>query len=90
MAQLLPLPGYALVRLAQGKYQHIAAQTKVYETASSGTVVTLDPMDYQAYKDVLGARVYWQELNAVSPISFAGEEFAFVKLTELMGYAQPN
>jgi hypothetical protein len=90
MAQLLPLSGYALVLLSQGKYEHIAAQTKVYETASTGDVVKLNTIDLDVYGDLLGCRVFWQELSAVSPIHFEGKDFAFVKLTEIMGYAQPN
>lgn len=87
---LYTLPGYALVKLSgTGKYKNIAATQKVYEAASSGTllkVVPFVPAEGARYKVALGKTVYWEELNAKPPIDYQGGLFCYVKLTDLMGF----
>jgi hypothetical protein len=97
---LYTLPGYALVKLsATGKYKNIAATQKVYEAASSGTLLKFVPAGDAFYEFVpagdafyeiaLGKTVYWEELNAKPPIDYQGGLFCYVKLTDLMGFEEP-
>lgn len=91
MARLLPLPGYALVKLGQGKYRNVAAPTKVYESASSGELIGFFPLEEEEvysdeYKDAIGCTVYWQELNATAPVTTTDGDYSYVKLTDLQGY----
>ena len=85
-------PGYALVKLDRGKYRNVVAQVKVYESPTSGTLIELPPFDEEdeqylrLYSHTIGKTVYWQELNAVSPLTIDNEQFAYVKLSDLMGY----
>ncbi len=79
------------MKLGQGKYQHIAAQAKVYEAASNGKLLdfaTLEEQEryYQSYKVAMGKTVYWQELNAVAPITMDDGDYAYVRLHDLQGY----
>jgi hypothetical protein len=89
---LHPFPGYALVKLNRSKYHNVVAQVKVYEAPTEGKLLALPPFDEEdeqylrIYKTALGKVVYWQELNAVSPITVGDDQFAYVKLQDLMGY----
>lgn len=89
---LYTLPGYALVKLASSKYKHVEAPTKIYEAASTGTLIDINarttehtPRELSDYRKCIGTTVYWDELNAKSPIIHNNENYAYVKVQDLMG-----
>lgn len=82
---LHPLPGFALIELSAGKYQHVAAATKVYESKTSGKVISISSTTTE-YAGIVGRPVFWDEFKTMAPITRDDKEFTFVKLEDLQGY----
>lgn len=92
MANLHPLPGYALVRLGS-KYKNITAPSKSYDGATNGILVEyfaagLGGIDKEDYLEALGRQVFWEEQVTGTRVTVDGETYVMPRVTELRGYEE--
>ena len=77
---LYPTKGRVLVLLGS-KYRNITAETKVYESATSGEIVKIAPEDNHKY--AVGHKVYWSEMMASNPIIYKDQILVVVKVEHI-------
>ena len=88
---LYPMPGYALMKLA-GKYKNVSAETKSYEGATSGVLISVslhtsdDPDIAKKWQRAIYKTVYWSEHVSGHPITEGRDRYVFIRADLIEGY----
>lgn len=86
---LIPLPGYALVKLGNQYKSGLSTEKEKYSTNTSGTLmaVGVNPNGEPPTQIIIsvGKTVYFAGFQDGEPITENGNEYVFVPLTELRG-----
>ena len=86
---LIPLPGYALVKLGNQYKSGLSTEKEKYSTNTSGTLVsvgfTLETEVPKLVIESIGKTVYFAGFQDGEPITDDGNQYVFVPITELRG-----